>query len=81
LLCSEVEDEKKIVLSGDGCHDSIGHSAKYCGYSLFCHDPLNAIIDFSLVQVGIVLLLARYIKIGTHCVHVVSLGIGNCYSL
>jgi hypothetical protein len=59
LLCSEVEDEKKIVLSGDGRHDSMGHSAKYCAYSLFCHDPLNSIIDFSLVQVGIVLLLAR----------------------
>ncbi|XP_028418457.1 uncharacterized protein LOC114543840, partial [Dendronephthya gigantea] len=40
-----------IVLAGDGRHDSMGHSAKYCAYSLFCcDDPINAIIDFSLVQ-------------------------------
>ena len=41
-----------IVLAGDGRNDSMGHSAKYCAYSVFCcDDPLNAIIDFSLVQV------------------------------
>ena len=42
-----------IVLAGDGRRDSMGHSAKILYfYSVFCcDDPLNAIIDFSLMQV------------------------------
>ncbi len=52
-----MKDAKEIVLSGDERHDSMGHSAKYCAYTLFCHDPLNAIFDFSLVQV----IIAYYI--------------------
>ena len=27
---------KEVVLAGDGRHDSMGHSAKYCTYTLFC---------------------------------------------
>ena len=38
------------VIAGDGRHDSMGHSAKYCAYTLFnCTSP--NIIHFSLVQV------------------------------
>lgn len=51
-LCAKIKDAKQIVLSGDGRHDSMGHSAKYCAYSFFCHEPFNAIFDFSLVQVS-----------------------------
>ena len=49
---SQLKEMDAIVLAGDGRHDSMGHSAKYCAYSIFCcDDPINAIIDFSLVQV------------------------------
>jgi hypothetical protein len=41
-----------LVIAGDGRHDSMGHSAKYCAYTLFCC-TVPLIIDFSLVQVGI----------------------------
>ena len=27
--------EKEAVIAGDGRHDSMGHSAKYCAYMLF----------------------------------------------
>ncbi|CAB3993311.1 THAP domain-containing 2 [Paramuricea clavata] len=43
---------KSLVIAGDGKHDSIGHSAKYFAYTLFCFTvPLN--INLSLVQIGI----------------------------
>ena len=67
MLCSGIKDAKKIVLSGDGRHDSMGHSAKYCAYSLFCHDPFNVIIDFSLVQVSIAILMYFCIYYCEHC--------------
>lgn len=39
-----------IVIAGDGRHDSMGHSAKYGAYTIFCCDnPL--IMHFELVQV------------------------------
>ena len=38
-------------MAGDGRHDSMGHSAKYCAYTIFCC-TVPYIIDFSLVQVG-----------------------------
>jgi solute carrier family 8 (sodium/calcium exchanger) len=41
-----------LVIAGDGRHDSMGHSAKYCAYTLFCC-TVPLIIDFSLVQVDI----------------------------
>ena len=42
-----------VVMAGDGRHDSIGHSAKYCAYTMFCC-TLGLIINFSLVQVEII---------------------------
>ena len=43
-------NEEPLVLAGDGRHDSMGHSAKYWAYTIFCcTEP--AIINFSLVQV------------------------------
>ncbi|CAB4014693.1 THAP domain-containing 10 [Paramuricea clavata] len=41
--------EQSLVIAGDGRHDSMGHSAKYCAYTLFCC-TVPLIIDFSLVQ-------------------------------
>ncbi len=48
---SELKEMDELALAGDGRHDSMGHSAKFCAYSLFCCDsPLNAVVDFRLVH-------------------------------
>jgi hypothetical protein len=39
-----------VVMAGDGRHDSMGHSAKFCGYTMFCC-TMTKIIHFDLVQV------------------------------
>lgn len=39
-----------VVLAGDGRHDSMGHSAKYGAYTIFCC-TVPMIIHFALVQV------------------------------
>ena len=39
-----------IVTAGDGCHDSMGHSAKFGAYTVFCC-TIPVIIHFALVQV------------------------------
>ncbi|XP_031563713.1 uncharacterized protein LOC116299222 [Actinia tenebrosa] len=38
-----------VVIAGDGRHDSMGHSAKCCAYTLFCC-TLPFILHFTLVQ-------------------------------
>ena len=49
-MLDKVKECSNVVLAGDGRHDSMGHSAKYCAYTIFCcTDP--SIIHFSLVQV------------------------------
>lgn len=50
-MFQKLKDTKEdLVIAGDGRHDSMGHSAKYCAYTVFaCTIPL--IITFSLVQV------------------------------
>jgi len=40
----------QVVISGDGRYDSMGHSAKFVAYTIFCC-TLPRIIHFSLVQV------------------------------
>ena len=42
--------DKQVVLPGDGRHDSMGHSAKYCTYTTFCC-TVGLIIHIVLVQV------------------------------
>lgn len=44
------EVKEGIVIAGDGRHDSMGHSAKYGAYTIFCC-TLSKIIHFSIVQV------------------------------
>jgi hypothetical protein len=39
------------VIAGDGRHDSMGHSAKYCSYTVYSTNKA-LMIDFSLVQVN-----------------------------
>lgn len=41
---------KEVVLAGDGRHDSMGHSAKYGTYTIFCC-TVGLIIHIVLVQV------------------------------
>ena len=39
-----------VVIAGDGRHDSMGHSAKFCTYTIFCcTSPM--IIHFDIIQV------------------------------
>ena len=47
---------KKVILAGDGRHDSMGHSAKYCTYAFFCC-TVGLLIHIELVQVTIPYLL------------------------
>ena len=42
--------ENPLIIAGDGRHDSMGHSAKYCAYTTLCC-TVPQIIHFSLVQV------------------------------
>jgi len=41
---------KEVVLAGDGRHDSMGHSAKYGTYTIFCC-TVGLIIHIVLIQV------------------------------
>ena len=45
-----------VILAGDGRHDSMGHSAKYGAYTMFCC-TIPMILHFSLIQV-------RYLNLG-----------------
>ena len=49
-LIEKLEQHDDIVVSGDGRHDSMGHSAKYCAYTVFCC-TVPFIIHFAIVQV------------------------------
>ena len=50
-MIEDLENNKEgIVISGDGRHDSMGHSAKYCAYTIFCCTKPK-LIHFNLVQV------------------------------
>ena len=49
-LVKKVKGMEDIVWSGDGRFDSMGHSAKYGTYSMFC-SPINKIVHFELLQV------------------------------
>ncbi|CAB4011359.1 uncharacterized protein LOC110233295 isoform X1, partial [Paramuricea clavata] len=48
-LIQELKNHGDLVVAGDGRHDSMGHSAKYCAYTVFCC-TVPFIIHFALVQ-------------------------------
>ena len=50
-LINQAKQAGSLVLAGDGCHDSMGHCAKYCAYTIFSCTT-SIIIHFSLVQVN-----------------------------
>ncbi|KAK3739297.1 hypothetical protein QZH41_019550, partial [Actinostola sp. cb2023] len=43
------ETGEALVIAGVGRHDSMGHSAKYCAYTIFCC-TIPLILHFSIVQ-------------------------------
>ncbi|XP_028414075.1 uncharacterized protein LOC114537143 [Dendronephthya gigantea] len=48
-LIEKVKNHGDLVVAGNGRHDSMGHSAKYCAYTVFCC-TVPFIIHFALVQ-------------------------------
>lgn len=56
-------DGKEVVLAGDARHDSMGHSAKYGTYTIFCC-TVGLMIHITLIQVNV------YMHLGSHnCIH------------
>lgn len=53
-LVEKVKAMKNVVWGGDGRFDSMGHSAKYGTYSMFC-SPIDKIVHFELIQVIILI--------------------------
>lgn len=49
-LVAKVKDLENMAWSGDGRFDSMGHSAKYGTYSMFC-SPVDKIVHFEILQV------------------------------
>lgn len=49
-LVTKVKQLEDIVWCGDGRFDSVGHSAKYGTYSMFC-SPVDKIVHFEILQV------------------------------
>ena len=50
---------KDVAWTGDGRFDSMGHSAKYGVYTMFC-TTLMKIVHFELVQVSVHVVLIAY---------------------
>ena len=49
-----------VVVAGDGRHDSMGHSAKFCAYTMFC-STVPMIIHFDIVQVWMFIKCTSYV--------------------
>ena len=49
-MTEQLKRSKDVVWSGDGRFDSMGHSAKYVLYTMFCCTTLK-IIHFEILQV------------------------------
>ena len=49
-LISEIKGMKDVTWCGDGGFDSMGHSAKYGAYTMFCSSILK-VVHFELLQV------------------------------
>ena len=50
-LTEQMKCETDVTICGDARFDSMGHSAKYGAYRIFCTN-LKKIVDFELVQVN-----------------------------
>ena len=49
-LVEEIKKQERVIWCGDGRFDSMGHSAKYGAYTMFCC-AIAKIVHFELVQV------------------------------
>lgn len=49
-LINEMQNLDEIVVCGDGRFDSMGHSAKYGAYTIFCSN-IKKIVHFQIIQV------------------------------
>ena len=63
-LIDQLKVTKDVVWSGDGRFDSMGHSAKYGAYTMFC-STIMKIVHFELLQVKF-LQLVEMINLGTY---------------
>ena len=50
-ILGKVKNKGSVVWSGDGRFDSMGHSAKYGAYTMFCNTVLK-VVHFELLQVS-----------------------------
>lgn len=50
-LVEKLKNMANVVWSGDGRFDSMGHSAKYSAYTMFCNTILK-VVHFELLQVS-----------------------------
>ena len=57
-LISKIRKLKNVAWTGDGRFDSMGHSAKYGVYTMFC-TTIMKIVHFELIQVSQVLLMNK----------------------
>ena len=60
------ELDEGIVISGDGRHDSMGHSAKYCSYTIFCCTK-PSLVHFNLVQVHVNVNTVIFVRTAKMC--------------
>ena len=58
-----------IIIAGDGRHDSMGHSAKFGAYTIFCC-TVPMILHFSLVQVSTNHYLVEFLLAYLRCMSV-----------
>ena len=63
-LVSQLKKYKELVWCGDGRFDSMGHSAKYGVYTMFCNSIMK-IVHFELVQVR----KRIFIRVHTHLIN------------
>ena len=58
-LIEQIKVMKNVVWSGDGRFDSMGHSAKYGAYTMFC-STIMKIVHFELLQVKLLQLFKKF---------------------
>ena len=59
-LINQLKTTRDVVWSGDGRFDSMGHSAKYGAYTMFCATIMK-IVHFELLQVNFILFYVHLI--------------------
>lgn len=50
-LLASIKSQQDCTFSGDGRYDSMGHSAKYGTYTMYCN-TISKIVHFEILQVS-----------------------------